>query len=102
MAVNKWFLTYLYLIMRKLCRLGFTPAFIDEPVVAHVPFTTIGQRVRDAIDMGVDPNINPMPAAYDTEDDGDQVDPIADPRADLFEVAERLEGMVIDAENGSK
>lgn len=98
MAVNKWLLL---IFMRKLHRVGFTPIFDDQPEIAHVRYTTIGQRVRDAIDMGVDPNINPMPAAYDSEDDGDQVDPIADPRADLFDVAESLEGMVVEANNKS-
>lgn len=89
--------------MRKIRRSFAVPAFMDEPKGDFCEFQTVGQRVRDALDLGVDPNVNPLPAAYDTEDDGDQVDPAADPHYDAFEAAEAFDALQAKvAENRGK
>lgn len=53
-------------------------------------FTSLGQIIRDAQVQGIDPKVNPMTLAFDSEEDGDTVDPIADIRADPFEVQESI------------
>ena len=54
-------------------------------------FQSLGQRIRDAIDQGVTPDVNQLVNEYDTDEDGDMVDPIADPRADIFDVVKAID-----------
>lgn len=55
-----------------------------------VPFESLGERIRSARDQGVGlPVTNGL--EFDLDEDGDQVDPMADPRSDFFDLAEGLD-----------
>lgn len=92
--------------MRKISRIGCPPVECVSAVdVDYCEFESLGQRVRNAIDQGVKPDTNPQVLEYDTEDDGDVVDPMADPRADHFDVVLSLENHMselAEKQNSSK
>lgn len=68
----------------------------DSELYEVAPYQSLGQKVRDAIDQGVSPDVIPGSVEFDSEDDGDNVDPLADPRTDSFQVAEAYEQHVAD------
>lgn len=72
--------------------------FVHSECVEHsqpIPceFESLGQRIRNAVDQGVSPDVNPQTLMYDDEDSGDVVDPNADPRFDGFTAIDALEGI---------
>lgn len=68
--------------------LGGSPELVE--FVKDVPFESLGARVRNALDSGVRP-VGSTPLAFDEAEDGDFVDPLADPHEDMFSVSERLD-----------
>lgn len=72
--------------------------YIHSECIQHLrslpcEFETLGQRIRNAIDQGVSPDVNTQTLMYDDEDSGDVVDPNADPRFDPFTAIDALEGI---------
>lgn len=69
---------------------GFSVVSDVSEFAQEVPFESLGARIRNALDSGVMP-VGKTPLAFDEAEDGDFVDPSADPREDMFSVAERLD-----------
>uniref|UniRef100_A0AAU8B7F0 Uncharacterized protein n=1 Tax=Dulem virus 200 TaxID=3145677 RepID=A0AAU8B7F0_9VIRU len=65
----------------------FPLEFDDE-----LEYESLGSRIRTAADCGVDLAVS-SPLIYDDDEDGDMVDPMADPRADFFDQAEGLDAI---------
>lgn len=75
-------------MVRRINKLRRVSCAFDAEKYEVTPYQSLGQKIRDAIDQGVQPDVNPGTMEFDTEDDGDMVDPLNDPRTDSFEVAQ--------------